>query len=338
MDKSDSPIQLKFNMVIPEDKENKNIIPEILEHKENKDKNIVPEILEHEGSKDKNIIPEILEHKDQKENKDQKEQKENKEQKEQKENKENKEHKEHKEQKENKDQKEQKENKEHKDQKEIKEQKEQKENKENKEHKEHKEQKENKDQKDQKENKENKEHKEHKEQKENKDQKEIKDNIHKSTKKKSNKLQLPINKLQPKLLLDRQKFKISLDVKPLSVNTTYRQFRGRTILSKEARIWKIAVNNLILNKWKEAPLLNTMDIIINFYFKDRRCVDIDNFNKVTLDALNKIVYIDDSQIFKLELNKYIGCNNYRIDIIIIARTPNEKEIEGAKNKYKFLDI
>lgn len=50
-------------------------------------------------------------------------------------------------------------------------------------------------------------------------------------------------------------------------------------------------------------------------FADNRKHDIDNV-KLLLDALNGVVYIDDSQIHTLHLTKEIGCGVNSITIII----------------------
>ena len=48
-------------------------------------------------------------------------------------------------------------------------------------------------------------------------------------------------------------------------------------------------------------LTEELSLTIRFFFKTKRKRDLDNQNKLALDALNGIVYADDSQIAELRL-------------------------------------
>ena len=52
-----------------------------------------------------------------------------------------------------------------------------------------------------------------------------------------------------------------------------------------------------------APLEGRVQVYIQFWRDSRRKVDLDNLSKAVLDACNKIVWRDDKQIWKLELEK-----------------------------------
>jgi Holliday junction resolvase RusA-like endonuclease len=54
-------------------------------------------------------------------------------------------------------------------------------------------------------------------------------------------------------------------------------------------------------QWKGKPLEGDIDVSISLYFGTKRRADLDNFNKLSLDALTGIVYLDDSQIAKLTI-------------------------------------
>jgi hypothetical protein len=51
------------------------------------------------------------------------------------------------------------------------------------------------------------------------------------------------------------------------------------------------------------PLEGDVALLITLYFGTKRRADIDNFNKLSLDALTSIVYEDDSQIAELTLTR-----------------------------------
>jgi len=91
---------------------------------------------------------------------------------------------------------------------------------------------------------------------------------------------------------------------PPSVNTYWRNFHGRTILSKAARDYKQTVKDyVLLNKipsFGDARL----QAIITIFPKDRRKQDLDNRLKSLLDSLgNAGVFDDDSQFDKIEIGR-----------------------------------
>jgi Holliday junction resolvase RusA-like endonuclease len=54
-------------------------------------------------------------------------------------------------------------------------------------------------------------------------------------------------------------------------------------------------------QWKGKPLEGDIEVSITLYFGTKRRADLDNFNKLSLDALTCIVYVDDAQIAELHL-------------------------------------
>lgn len=59
-----------------------------------------------------------------------------------------------------------------------------------------------------------------------------------------------------------------------------------------------------------------LQVGIKLYFGDNRVRDIDNYNKIVLDALTGIVWDDDRQIQKITIEKYIDKSNPRIEVEI----------------------
>jgi Holliday junction resolvase RusA-like endonuclease len=56
-------------------------------------------------------------------------------------------------------------------------------------------------------------------------------------------------------------------------------------------------------QWKGKPLVGDVEVSITLYFGTKRKADLDNFNKISLDALTGIVWEDDSQIAKLTIER-----------------------------------
>lgn len=64
------------------------------------------------------------------------------------------------------------------------------------------------------------------------------------------------------------------------------------------------------------PVKRDVKVSIDFYFKNNLRRDLDNYNKLVLDACTGIMWEDDSQIQELTLRKFIDKNNSRVEIII----------------------
>jgi Holliday junction resolvase RusA-like endonuclease len=126
---------------------------------------------------------------------------------------------------------------------------------------------------------------------------------------------------------------IELDLIPISLNKLYRQFRGRTIISKEGREFKALVGYLVKGadssglrgEFTETKgLCVKIDFYSNrFYTKDgkirKRYLDADNLLKVTIDVIFKEIGLDDSLITKLLVSKSTGFHD-RTEIHITRNT------------------
>jgi Holliday junction resolvase RusA-like endonuclease len=113
---------------------------------------------------------------------------------------------------------------------------------------------------------------------------------------------------------------IELDLIPISLNKLYRQFRGRTIISKEGRDFKSVVSFLVKgldpsDLLGEFTDVKGLSVEINFYSnkfytKDgkirKRYLDADNLLKVILDVIFKEIGLDDSFITRLIVTKNPG--------------------------------
>lgn len=86
---------------------------------------------------------------------------------------------------------------------------------------------------------------------------------------------------------------------PPSVNTYWRTFRGRMIISKAGREYRQAVSSLIQGSWRYTK---SVKVTITAYRPDNRKRDLDNLLKATLDSLTYAgIWEDDSQIVDLRI-------------------------------------
>ena len=86
---------------------------------------------------------------------------------------------------------------------------------------------------------------------------------------------------------------------PPSLNKWTRIWRGRVLLSREARAYKETARQLALFArltCVEKPALVGVRIV---WYRSRKVGDLDNRLKIVLDALRGVMYDDDSQIDEL---------------------------------------
>ncbi len=110
--------------------------------------------------------------------------------------------------------------------------------------------------------------------------------------------------------------KIILKGNPVSTNVVYRRHGNYIYMSNEGRKLKASYSKQVGEQWKEALIKDNILVSISLYFKDKRRRDIDNWHKILLDSLTKIVWNDDSQITQMKVVKQIDKYNPRIEIEI----------------------
>jgi len=89
---------------------------------------------------------------------------------------------------------------------------------------------------------------------------------------------------------------------PPSMNTYWRNFRGRTILSQGGRDYKLAVQEYVTVNKVPSFGSNRLQAIITIFPRDKRSIDLDNRLKGLFDALQDAdVFDDDGQFDKIEI-------------------------------------
>jgi len=119
----------------------------------------------------------------------------------------------------------------------------------------------------------------------------------------------------------------TLLIKPMSVNSFYRTFQNRILISKDGRVYKKKIVELLGTNFQK--ILGRVKLTLYFYFDDLRKRDIDNPQKPLLDVFKDVLFEDDDQIYKLELKKFIGTGEDKIYIKIEELNEEEnKEIDN----------
>lgn len=87
---------------------------------------------------------------------------------------------------------------------------------------------------------------------------------------------------------------------------TYMTNAGKAL--KEDYQWQIK------SQYRGKPKIGEIDLRVELFFGDNRKRDIDNYNKILLDAFTGILWEDDSQIQSLLIVKNKDIKNPRIEI------------------------
>tara|TARA_Y100000310_G_scaffold217314_1_gene218386 strand:- start:3026 stop:3484 length:459 start_codon:yes stop_codon:yes gene_type:complete len=105
---------------------------------------------------------------------------------------------------------------------------------------------------------------------------------------------------------------------PISKSNAYKRGRGKSFykdakyVEYEETLQQAAIEAMGDNPPFEGPC----HITLRFYFKTYRRKDLTNMPKTACDALNDIVYLDDTQIVSAELEKLYDKENPRVEIIV----------------------
>lgn len=88
---------------------------------------------------------------------------------------------------------------------------------------------------------------------------------------------------------------------PPSVNTYWRNVKGRTLISKAGREYR---NKVCASTYHFETLQCRLSVEIEAFMPDKRKRDIDNLPKAILDSLSHAgVWVDDSQIDVLKISR-----------------------------------
>ena len=109
--------------------------------------------------------------------------------------------------------------------------------------------------------------------------------------------------------------KLILKGSPISTNNCYYHAgRGVTFIKPKAKALKEDYTWQARSQWKNKPLKGDVEIILNIYFGTKRGYDWDNFHKLSMDALNGIVWEDDTQVQRATIEKRYDKANPRIEV------------------------
>ena len=107
---------------------------------------------------------------------------------------------------------------------------------------------------------------------------------------------------------------------PPSINHYWRRVGARTLISREGRAYRLAVEECCLQR-NVRPIDGPVSVEIIAHPPDRRRRDLDNICKSLLDSLEGKAYHDDSQIVRLTLVKADKVDGGKVSVKIEDAAP-----------------
>lgn len=99
---------------------------------------------------------------------------------------------------------------------------------------------------------------------------------------------------------------------PPSANRYWRNYRGITVISNEAKAYKAAA---AISAREQGAVCHTCPVAVTVWvYRGRKAGDLDNRLKVVLDALSGIAYGDDQQIVELHAYRFDDAGNARVEV------------------------
>lgn len=134
----------------------------------------------------------------------------------------------------------------------------------------------------------------------------------------------------PSLGKPRKNIYLTLTTMPPSTNHMYgnRGGRGGIFLKPEVRAAKEAMGWEARAQYRGEPMAGPLKVEVYLFWPDNRKHDTDN-NKALFDALNGIVWLDDGQIFRQTVEKFLGQANPHVEIIVSPYTP---KLDGNRRR------
>lgn len=109
---------------------------------------------------------------------------------------------------------------------------------------------------------------------------------------------------------------IILKGNPYTTNSLYGQKGHRRYMTTKGKELKEDYQWQIKSQYRGNPMKGDIDLRVELFFADNRKRDIDNYNKILLDAFMGLLWEDDSQIQSLLIIKNKDLKNPRIEIQI----------------------
>lgn len=108
----------------------------------------------------------------------------------------------------------------------------------------------------------------------------------------------------------------TIDGKPMSKSNSYRMGKGKYYVPKAQKDYEAKVLDAAKQSYLGDALEGEIEMEIRLFFPDKRRRDAQNYTKSICDALNGVVYKDDSQIVRITITKTLDRDKPRAEVMI----------------------
>jgi len=105
---------------------------------------------------------------------------------------------------------------------------------------------------------------------------------------------------------------------------------GRAYTPPKTRAAEKVVREAYVAKYPTTKLEGSLEVDVEFYMESWRRKDLDNMEKLVLDALNGVAYDDDSQIVVKTSSKHVNKSVAPQTRITIREIPDEEKLDWSK--------
>lgn len=95
---------------------------------------------------------------------------------------------------------------------------------------------------------------------------------------------------------------------------SFRYAHGGGYTPAHVKAWQERVGYAARYEYKLPPYRGAVVVRLEFWMKNHRRVDLDNLSKAILDALNGVVWKDDTQVEQLNLYKFVDSDDPRVTV------------------------
>jgi crossover junction endodeoxyribonuclease RusA len=105
---------------------------------------------------------------------------------------------------------------------------------------------------------------------------------------------------------------------PVPKQSFHYTVNGGGFTDPKVKAWQQLVTLEASLYYHGAPLAGDVHVQLTFALPDRRRKDLDNLSKAVLDALNGIMWVDDTQVTKLTITKSVNAAAPGVGIMVVS--------------------
>lgn len=100
----------------------------------------------------------------------------------------------------------------------------------------------------------------------------------------------------------------------------------------DVKTWQDSIGYVVGSFYRDELWTGDVAVSLSFYLPDHRRRDADNLSKAVLDALNGVIWKDDTQVQQLFIRKFYEANEELQGVMISVQLFDKHELYKGKDK------